>query len=117
MNVRTIPVNTQDIIAKARENPLVAGLPDHIMRLLLVAGVTVQTYRQAEQLGVGREDLQFIALQVHELVHRELLELGIKDYDQHHKIIDVVDELLAAVLTEHYQANPADVEAFSGVES
>lgn len=119
MNTRIIPVDTKAIIAKARENPLVAGLPDHILRLMLVAGVTVQTYRQAERLGIGREDLQFIAAQVHELVHRELMEFGIEDIEEHHRIIDVVDGLLGEVLAQHYaqDSSLADATNFTGAES
>lgn len=120
MKARAVRVPTKELLAKARQNPLVAPLSDTVLHVVLVAGVTVATYRQAEILGAGREDLAFVAIQSHELAHRVLKDAGIETVEDQHKVIEVFDELLSEVLTKYYEQDAAEVavaEGFTVVES
>lgn len=106
----------EDVIAEARKHPAIADLPANVVRLLVTLGTVVSVYAQARVKGADLFDVEFIALQLHDLAHKELEEAGVTDYDQHHVIMQAADEVIAAFINSA-TSNGGDGTAVPGSES
>ena len=107
--MKIIEVDVDSLLLRAKANPLLTGVPDYVVRLMLVAGTTAHVYEQSLKFGFERQDLQMVAMQIHHLVHRELEAVGFEDYGYHHKLIEAVDEVLGDVMATEVEKDVARV--------